>query len=75
MAPLDLSLFEPFFRGGENFEITEAEYEKGVKKKLPDVKYLQSRSPVARKAHENGYRLKVEERIQRVLIFTKMEEK
>jgi len=33
MASLDLSLFEPYFRGGENFEITEAEYEKGVKKK------------------------------------------
>lgn len=33
MASLDLSLFESYFHGGENFEITEAEYEKRVKKK------------------------------------------
>ena len=30
MASLDLSLFESYFHGGENFEIKEAEY---VKKK------------------------------------------
>lgn len=33
MALLDLSLFEPYFHGGENFEIMEAGYEKRVKKK------------------------------------------
>ena len=35
MAKLDLSLLEPYFQKGENFELTEAQYEEKVKKALP----------------------------------------
>ena len=31
MAKLDLSLLEPYFQKGENFELTEAQYEEKVK--------------------------------------------
>lgn len=71
MALLDLSSFEQLFQKGENFEITEDQYEEKVKKKLPQTNYLKKRSPVARKARDFGYKLHVEERIHRVLVFTK----
>lgn len=71
MRKLDLSLFEKHFEKGENFEITEEEYEKGVKTKLPQTKYLETGSPVAKMAHKFNYKLKVEERIHKVLVFTK----
>lgn len=71
MALLDLSSFEQLFQKGENFEITEEQYEEKVKKKLPQTNYLKKRSPVARKARDFGYMLHVEERIHRVLVFTK----
>ncbi len=71
MALLDLSSFEQLFQKGENFEITEEQYEEKVKKKLPQTNYLKKRSPVARKARDFGYKLYVEERIHRVLVFTK----
>lgn len=73
MALLDLSSFEQLFQKGENFEITEEQYEEKVKKKLPQTNYLKKRSPVARKARDFGYKLHVEERIHRVLVFTKNE--
>lgn len=75
MKKLDLSLFEAYFKEGENFEITEEEYEKEVKKKLPGLRYLETRSPVAKMAHEFDYSLKVEERIYKVLVFTKLEDR
>ena len=52
MALLDLSSFEQLFQKGENFEITEEQYEEKVKKKLPQTNYLKKRSPVARKARD-----------------------
>ena len=54
MALLDLSSFEQLFQKGENFEITEEQYEEKVKKKLPQTNYLKKRSPVARKAYSQG---------------------
>lgn len=75
MAALDLSSFEPYFRGGKNFEMTEEQYVENVRRKLPETKYLEKRSPVSRKARDFGYKLRVEERIHKVLIFTKVGEK
>ena len=74
MPKLNLSLLEPYFQKGKDFEITEEQYEENVKKKLPESKYLVKKSPVAKKAQEAGYTVKIEERIHRVLIFTKTEE-
>ncbi len=71
MASLDLTLFEKHFSEGKNFEITEEEYVNNVKKKLPQTQYFVSRSPVACKAREFGYKVRVEERVHRVLVFTK----
>ena len=59
------------FFWGKNFEITEEEYVNSVKKKLPQTQYFESRSPVACKAREFGYKVRVEERVHRVLVFTK----
>ena len=71
MPKLNLSLLEPYFKTGKDFEITEEQYEANVNRKLPESKYLVKQSPVAKRAKEAGYTLKVEERIHRVLIFTK----
>lgn len=70
---LDLGMFEEYFKKGKNFEITEEEYVKSVNKALPQTRYLQTSSPVAKMAHAFNFRLKVEERIHRVLVFTKLE--
>ena len=40
MAKLDLSLLEPYFQKGENFELTEAQYEEKVKKPYPKQKLI-----------------------------------
>ena len=72
MTALDLSSFEPYFRSGKYFEMTEEQYVENIRRKLPETKYLEKRSPVARKARDFGYKLRVEERIHKVLIFTKV---
>lgn len=72
---LDLSAFEPLLKQGNNFEVTEEEYENNVRKAMPETNYLKKNSPVAKLAKEYGYKLRVEERIQRVLIFTSGDEK
>ena len=72
MAKLDLSLLEPYFQKGENFELTEAQYEEKVKKALPKTEsYIRKTSPLAELATKSGYSIKVEERVHRVLVFTK----
>lgn len=55
--------------------MTEEQYVENVRRKLPETKYLEKRSPVSRKARDFGYKLRVEERIHKVLIFTKVGEK
>lgn len=74
MAQLDLSSFERMLQQGENFELTEEQYEENIKKPMPQTDYLKRKSPVAKKAKEYGYRIQVEERIHRVLIITKTED-
>lgn len=72
MPKLDLSLLEPYFEKGEDFELTAEQYEEKVKKPLPKTEYhIKKKSPLAKMAQELGYSIQVEERIQRVLIFTK----
>ena len=71
---LDLSEFEKAFAEEKDFELTEEEYKKWVNKELPQSKYFEKRSPVAKKAKEAGYEMRVEERIHRVVIFTKKED-
>lgn len=71
---LDLSLFEPLLEQGHNFEVTEEQYVNHVKKTMPQTNYLKKSSPVAKLAREHGYKIQVEERIHRVLIFIREEE-
>lgn len=73
MPKLDLSSFEPFLEQGGKFEITEEQYVKNVKKDMPATDYLKKSSPLAKLAKKYGFKIHVEERIQRVLIFTKRE--
>lgn len=68
---LDLSSFEPLMKLGKDFEVTEEQYEKAIKKPMPQTNYLKKNSPVATLAKKNGYKIQVEERIHRVLIFRK----
>lgn len=75
MPKLDLSSFEKMLQQGKSFELTEEQYEENVKKRMPQTDYLKRNSPVAKKAKEYGYRIHVEERIHRVLIVTKTENK
>lgn len=74
MPKLNLSALEKLFEQGKNFEFTEEQYEKTVKKSMPKTDYLKRGSPVARKAKEHGYKIRVEERKHRVLVFTKAED-
>lgn len=74
MPKLDLSSFAPLLEQGKNFEITEEQYEENVKKGMPATNYLKKSSPLAKLAKEYGYRIQVEERIHRVMIFTKQED-
>lgn len=73
MPQLDLSALIPLLERGQPFELTEKQYEEKIKKEFPKTDYLKRNSPVARKAKEYGYKIQVEERIHRVLIFTKKE--
>lgn len=63
--------FEKHFSDEKDFEITEEEYVNNVKKKLPQTQCFESRSPVACKAREFGYKVRMEDRVHRVLVFTK----
>lgn len=68
---LDLSSFEPLMKLGNDFEVTEDQYERAIKKAMPETNYLRKKSPLAKLAKENGYKIHVEERIHRVLVFRK----
>lgn len=71
MPKLDLSTFEALLEQGNNFEVTEEQYENSVRKAMPKTDYLKKKSPVAKLAKEYGYKIQIEERIQRVMLFTK----
>lgn len=71
---LNLSAFEPLLEQGNRFEVTEEQYENSVGTTMPKTYYLKKNSPVAKLAKEYGYQIQVEERIHRVMIFTKKEE-
>ena len=75
MPKLDLSSFEAMLQQGRSFELTEAQYEENIKSHMPQTNYLKKNSPVAKKAKEYGYQVCVEERIHRVLIVTKLEDR
>lgn len=63
----DLTKLNKLFEAGKDFELSDAEYEKLTKKRLPkDKYYLQNRSALSRKCAELGYSLEVIEK--RVLI-------
>lgn len=74
MAKLDLSALIPLFEQGRPFELTEKQYEERIKKPLPQTNYLKRNSPVAKEAKKHGFTIQVDERVHRVLIFTKNEE-
>lgn len=73
MAKLDLSELTPMLEQGRSFELTEKQYEEKIKRAMPKTDYLKRRSPVAKEAKARGFTLAVEERVHRVLIFTKKE--
>lgn len=53
---LDLSPLDDLFAKGEDFDLTDAQYEGKIGKPLPkDKDYIKRRSPLARKAKENGF--------------------
>ncbi len=70
---LDLSSFESLMKQGNNFEMTEEQYEMAIKKAMPQTGYLRTKSPVAKLAKKYGYKIQVEERIHRVITFQKKE--
>ena len=74
---IDVSLLKPMLESGTTFELTPDEYERIIGRTLPLTDdYLQYRSPVAKAAKKEGYRIRIEERpvIQRILIFERARE-
>lgn len=74
MAKLDLTALIPLLSEGVSFELTEKQYEEKIKKPLPKTYYLKTRSPIAKVAKNYGYIIQVEERVHRVLVFSKAED-
>ena len=61
------------FANGENFTLTDAQYEKKTGAPLPKGKYyLINNSALAKKAKENGYTIEV---IEKTVILTKNKER
>lgn len=53
---LDLSPLDDLFARGEDFELTDVQYEEKIKKSLPkNADYIKRKSPLARKARDNGF--------------------
>lgn len=53
---LDLSPLDDLFAKGEDFELTDVQYEEKIKKSLPkDAGYIKRKSPLAQKAKEKGF--------------------
>lgn len=72
MPKLDLSPLEPYFKKGKDFELTAEQYEEKVRKPLPKTEYhIKKTSPLAKLAQKQGFSIQVEERVHRVLVFTK----
>lgn len=58
-----LDAIEPLLLSRENFSLTDAQYQAKAGIPLPkDASYLLSRSALARKSREYGYRLEVQEK-------------
>ena len=63
----DLAKLNKLFEAGTDFELSDAEYEKLTKKRLPkDKYYLLNRSALSRKCAEFGYSMELIEK--RVII-------
>ena len=73
-SKIDVSLLKPMLESGRTFELTQDEYKRIIGRALPSTDdYLKYKSPVAKAAREEGYRIRVEERLiaHRILIFEK----
>ena len=71
---IDVSMLAQMLKSGDSFELTPEEYKSVIGRTLPLTDdYLRYRSPVAKAAKEEGYRIRIEERpvIQRILVFEK----
>ena len=71
---IDVSLLTQMLESGETIELTPAEYERVVGRALPLTDdYLKYKSPVAKVAKKEGYRIRIEERpiFQRIIVFEK----
>lgn len=69
---IDLSLLEPMFNAGNDFELSQSEYERIIGKAMPETdSYLKYGSPVAKMAKDKGYMLQVEKKVavQKTLVF------
>lgn len=57
MAKLDLSPLDELFDSGEDFELTDIQYEQKIGKRMPKTMSAikGSKAPLARKAKENGF--------------------
>lgn len=60
MAKLDLSSFELLFQSGENFSITENQYQQETGQNFPQCPYLERNSALARMARSYGYEVKLQ---------------
>lgn len=65
----NLKNLEDLFSKGQNFELTDAQYEKKTGVALPKGKsYLLNRSALSRMAKENGFKIEV---IEKKVVFRK----
>lgn len=53
---LELSALDDLFARGEDFELTDSQYEEKIGRPLPkNASYIKSKSPLAHKALEQGF--------------------
>lgn len=53
---LDMSPLDDLFAKGEDFDLTDVQYEEKIKKALPkDANYIKNISPLALRAKEKGF--------------------
>lgn len=75
---LDLSPLDDLFAKGEDFELTDVQYEEKIKKSLPqNANYIKRNSPLAQRAREKGFIIaSVIDKpvIMRTVIFKKVKE-
>lgn len=63
MSKLNFGKLDALFQAGQEFSLTESQYQKSVGKPLPkDTYYLKTRSALANEAKKHGFQIEIKEK-------------